>query len=67
MGASGAVDKSYLCECKKYLEEISKDVFPVKGALSYRNSECGYKNKIDLFPNYNSVEEYIESLNKFIR
>ena len=42
------------------------DGFSNEGALSYRNSECGYKNKVDLFPNYNSVEEYIESLKGFI-
>ena len=66
LGATSTVHKSYLCECKKDLEEISKDSFSCEGSISYRNSEWGYKNKIDLFPNYDSVEEYLESIDKFI-
>ncbi|WP_297423750.1 bifunctional glutamate--cysteine ligase GshA/glutathione synthetase GshB [Clostridium sp.] len=66
LGASGVVDKSYIKNCVNSSKEIAQDSFSNEGALSYRNSECGYKNKIDLFPNYNSVDEYIESLKKFI-
>jgi glutamate--cysteine ligase len=66
LGASGVVDKSYIGNCTKSSKEIAHDSFSNEGALSYRNSECGYKNKIDLNPNYNSVEEYIESLKGFI-
>ncbi|AGX42475.1 bifunctional glutamate--cysteine ligase GshA/glutathione synthetase GshB [Clostridium saccharobutylicum] len=66
MGASGIVHESYKCGCKSSVEEIAKSSFTNEGALSYRNSECGYKNKVDLFPSYNSVEEYVESLKKFI-
>jgi len=66
LGASGVVDKSYIKNCVNSSKKIADDGFSNEGALSYRNSECGYKNKIDLFPNYNSVEEYIESLKGFI-
>ena len=66
LGCTGVVHESYQEECVKQLEEISKDSFSNEGALSYRNSECGYKNKIDLFPNYNSVKDYVDSINKFI-
>ncbi|RII34493.1 bifunctional glutamate--cysteine ligase GshA/glutathione synthetase GshB [Clostridium chromiireducens] len=66
LGASGVVDKSYIKTCVNSSKEIAQDSFSNEGALSYRNSECGYKNKIDLFPNYNSVDEYINSLKGFI-
>lgn len=66
LGASGVVDKSYIGACANSAKEIAQNSFSNEGALSYRNSECGYKNKIDLIPNYNSVEEYIESLKGFI-
>lgn len=66
LGCTGVVHESYQEDCVKQLEEISKDSFSNEGALSYRNSECGYKNKIDLFPKYNSVKDYVDSINKFI-
>ena len=66
LGASSVVDKSYIKNCVNSSKKIGDDGFSNEGALSYRNSECGYKNKVDLFPNYNSVKEYIESLKGFI-
>jgi len=66
LGASGVVDKSYIKNCVNSSKKVGDDGFSNEGALSYRNSECGYKNKVDLFPNYNSVEGYIESLKSFI-
>ena len=66
LGCTGVVHESYQEDCVKQLKEISKDSFSNEGALSYRNSECGYKNKIDLYPNYNSVKDYVDSINKFI-
>ena len=66
LGCTGVVHETYQEECVKQLKEISKGSFSNKGALSYRNSECGYKNKIDLFPSYNSVKDYVDSINKFI-
>ena len=66
LGASGIVDESYKCGCKSSKEEIAKNSFTNEGALSYRNSECGYKNKVDLYPDYTSIESYVESIKKFM-
>ena len=67
LGGTTILHESYVGECcKKSLKEVTSGSFTNDGALSYRNGECGYKNKIDLFPNYNSVSEYVESLEKFI-
>lgn len=67
LGASGVVDKSYGGNCMKSSKLVNAEGFSNVGALSYRNSECGYKNKVELFPNYNSIDEYTESLQKFIK
>lgn len=66
LGASGVVDKSYVGKCMSSAKKIAEDGFTNEGALSYRNSECGYKNKIELYPDFDSVEKYIESLKGFI-
>ena len=67
LGASGSVHKSYGCRCCMNISrEIAKDSFTNDGAVSYRNSDCGYRNKVELLPDYSSVESYIESLKSFI-
>lgn len=66
LGASGIVDESYKCGCSTSKDEIAKNSFTNEGALSYRNSECGYKNKIDLYPDYTSLESYVKSIKQFI-
>ncbi|WP_252225583.1 bifunctional glutamate--cysteine ligase GshA/glutathione synthetase GshB [Clostridium sp. ZBS2] len=67
LGATGIVHESYTGECVKTLQKISQGAFSNDGAMSYRNSECGYKNNIELFPNYSSVNSYVESINGFIK
>lgn len=67
LGASGFVHKSYGCKCCMNISsEITKDSFTNEGAVSYRNSDCGYRNKIELLLDYSSVDNYIKSLKSFI-
>lgn len=67
-GASGFGHKTYGCSCcMNVSEEISKDSFTNEEAVSYRNSDCGYRNKIELLPDYSNVKNYIRSLNSFIK
>lgn len=66
LGGTTTMHESFGEKCVIDLDKISKDSFSNEGAVSYRNSECGYKNKIDLYPNYNSVKEYVESVYRFI-
>ena len=33
---------------------------------SFRNASCGYKNLTELYPSYDSVEEFVGDVNKFI-
>ncbi len=56
-GCTGTLHESY--DCDDFKDECSE-------ALSFRNSDCGYKNNINLFPDYSSIESYYNSINKFI-
>ena len=67
LGSTTAMHSSYVKECVNKLELVASDSYSNNGALSYRNGCCGYRNKIDLYPNYNSVEGYIESINNYIK
>ena len=68
LGGTATIHKSYLTDCcKDHLKELTNDSYFDKGVVSIRNSECGYKNKVDLYPNYNSVEEYKNSIDSFIK
>ena len=33
---------------------------------SFRNASCGYKNLIELYPSYDSVDEFVSDVNSFI-
>lgn len=66
LGASPVVHKSYERDNLAKLEKINDEVYGNSGVVSYRNSELGYKNNINLYPNYNSVKEYINSLDNFV-
>ncbi|MDD6795814.1 MAG: bifunctional glutamate--cysteine ligase GshA/glutathione synthetase GshB, partial [Clostridiaceae bacterium] len=57
MGATPIVHDSFL---------DSNDIEQKDTILSYRNSKDGYSNGIELYPCYDSVYEYINSVNKFI-
>ena len=65
LGSSSLVHESYI-EKDNDLEKISKDSFSNVGAVSYRNGEGGYKNNIELFPDYYSVKGYVDSINKWV-
>ena len=65
LGSSSLVHESYI-EKDNDLEKTSKDSFSNVGAVSYRNGEGGYKNNIELFPDYYSVKGYVDSINKWV-
>ncbi|AOR23508.1 bifunctional glutamate--cysteine ligase GshA/glutathione synthetase GshB [Clostridium taeniosporum] len=66
LGASPVLHDTYISNNNYEFEEISHKTFSNNKAVSYRNGKNGYRNKIDFLPNYNSVEEYVESLKNFI-
>lgn len=66
LGAAPLVHESFIDDCKCPLKKVTKSSYSSLGAISHRNGKCGYKNKIDLFPSYNSVNDYLDSINKYI-
>ncbi|MGL4107761.1 bifunctional glutamate--cysteine ligase GshA/glutathione synthetase GshB [Clostridium sp. LP20] len=66
LGSTATLHESYISECRCGLSKIAENTFSNDGALSYRNGVCGYKNKVDLFPSYDSVDEHIKSLKSYI-
>ncbi|MDO5780411.1 MAG: bifunctional glutamate--cysteine ligase GshA/glutathione synthetase GshB [Clostridium sp.] len=67
LGASPIVHESFIDSCKCPLNKIKHSEYSSLGAISHRNGKCGYKNKVDLFPSYNSVDEHLESINQYIK
>lgn len=67
LGGSSTLHESYIDDYfKEYFKKIAGNSFSNNGVLSYRNSELGYKNKVDLFPDYGSIDDYINSLSEYI-
>ena len=66
-GAAPIVHESFIDSCKCPLKEVNHSEYSSLGAISHRNGKCGYKNKVDLFPSYNSVNEYLESIDRYIK
>lgn len=66
LGASPVVHKSFRESCKCSLDNHNNEYFTNEGAISYRNGTCGYRNMIDLFPSYESIGDYINSIQSYI-
>ncbi|MEO2507443.1 bifunctional glutamate--cysteine ligase GshA/glutathione synthetase GshB [Clostridium paraputrificum] len=66
LGSTGVVHSSYKGECLKKLDNISQGAYSCEGIVSYRNSDCGYGNRITLFADYTSTREYVNSVKRFI-
>ena len=66
LGSTGVIHSSYKGECLKKLDNISQGAYSCEGIVSYRNSDCGYGNRITLFADYSSTREYVNSVKRFI-
>lgn len=66
LGCSSALHESYIPECIGQMAPVGKGSYVLKTGASFRNSACGYKNKIDLFPSYTSVGEYAKDVRGFV-
>ncbi len=63
---SPVVHKSYIDKCVKKLPKFNEDAYHLSGAVSMRNSMCGYRNKQNLRLNYNTLQDYLSSIQKEI-
>ena len=66
-GCSIAAHKSFSNECIHLMDGYDNrgSYYSTKGP-SYRNSSCGYKNLKNLFPSYDSVDEFTCDVQEFI-
>ena len=67
LGGAPVIHESFTNGCKCKLNMVSKDGYSIENAISHRNGECGYKNKVDLYPDYTTVNSYVESINNYIK
>ena len=66
LGASPVVDSSYCSECQLSSSEVAPNSYSHSGAISFRNSLCGYQNKQPIYVDYSTVKTYVSSLNHHI-
>lgn len=66
LGAAPIFHKSYALECIQNQESVDGHSFSNEGAMSYRNGEYGYKNHVDLYPDYDTVAAYRKSVEGFV-
>lgn len=67
MGCSPGLHNSYIKKCLACMQESGNETYLSPGGTSARNGSCsGYKNEIDLYPNYFSIKDYIDSINEFV-
>ena len=66
-GCSIGSHKTFSNECIHLMDARDDygSYYSTKGP-SFRNASCGYKNLKDLYPSYNSVEEFSRDVNSFI-
>ncbi len=67
LGSTSVIHSSYDMDGVPPLDKFSEDAYSCSGALSFRNSKAGYVNRVELYPNYSSMDNYIGSIIKFIR
>lgn len=65
-GSSAAMHESYDCYKEELVTHEDKDTIIVKNGPSLRNSSCGYKNQVNLFPRYTSIDEYVEDVQDYV-
>ena len=66
LGVAPVIHESFLNGCSCNFKQISQDGYTLDDVISHRNGECGYRNKEELYPNYETVEDYVESINKYV-
>ena len=66
-GCSVAAHNTFTPECTDLMDKSdNRGSFYSENGPSFRNASCGYKNLEHLYPNYNSVNEFTDSVRSFI-
>ena len=66
-GCSVAAHDTFTPECTNLMDKSdNRGSFYSENGPSFRNASCGYKNLEHLYPNYNSVKGFTDSVRSFI-
>lgn len=65
-GCSNICHSTYDKKCIETLQKREDDSFTIGKGVSLRNSKWGYRNREDLFPDYRSAKDYVDSINVLI-
>ena len=66
LGASPVIHETYLQKCIDKMKKFTDNTYYFEDLVSFRNGSCGYRNEKDFFVNYESVDKYVESLERLI-
>lgn len=66
LGVSPVIHETYLQKCIDKMKKFTDDTYYFENLVSFRNGSCGYRNEKDFFVNYESVDKYVESLERLI-
>jgi len=66
LGAAPSVDESFTTEIPERIREVLGENPLEPKYVSIRNTALGYRNKRELHPSYDSVEDYVASLEDYI-
>ena len=66
LGASPIVHSTYDSKSLEYIDKVNDEVFSSDYAISYRNSNIGYKNLAEVYPDYSSTLNYVKSIENYV-
>ncbi|MGM9927567.1 MAG: bifunctional glutamate--cysteine ligase GshA/glutathione synthetase GshB [Bacillus sp. (in: firmicutes)] len=67
LGATNTIHRTFEENCVANLEEISDETYSDEGAVSFRNSSCGYQNQQTIMLDYTSIQNYINSIESYVK
>ena len=65
-GCSVSSHESFTCDCKKLMNQKVNDEYYSTEGVSFRNASCGYKNLVELYPRYDTVEHFACDVQSYI-
>ena len=67
LGASPIVHNSYDNKSLEYINKVNNEFYSNDYVVSYRNSNIGYKNITEIYPDYSSTLNYVKSIENYIK
>lgn len=66
-GSSVGCHETFTRKCINLMNKTTDDGSCYSNTgVSYRNASCGYKNPVPLYPSYETIDGFIEDVNKYI-